>query len=1171
MTPELSAVTDPHAVVPLTVLLVDADEARRADVLRPLEARGHRVTMVASGRDAVRRFAAESFDGVVLAHTLPDVSALEVVRGLQAHRPRVPVVLVVPIGFEDLEIQALRAGVAQTMVITPRYQEFIPGILEHEVRLVRMLGELEQAEKAEVEAMSLRRRALEQLAESEKRFTMAVSQAPVVMWTADPELRFTWATGAVLEHLGLDIAALRGHSVADVFPGEGTESPLEMHRLALLGRSVHYEYAWKRRWFDVRVEPIRGDDGSVRGLIGIALDLTDRRRAEEALRLSDERFVLLGRATNDMAWDWDLETDSMWRNENLYTIFGYTADDMEPAGAWWELHIHPDERERVVKGLREAIARGDRFWSAEYRWQRKDGTYADILDRGYVLHDENGKPVRMVGSTMDITERRREQAIRDAVYRISEAAVTAKDLPALYAEVHKIVGRLMPAENFYIALHDPESDTLSFPYFLDEEEPAPAPYKAGRGLTEYVLRSGKPFYASTEGYEKLVASGDVVRIGPMSIDWVGVPLIAHGATIGVLVLQTYTEGVRYGEKERDVLGYVSEQIAMAIERKRTEEALRDSEERYRMLFESNPTPMWVYDLETLRFLAVNDIAVQHYGYTRDEFLSMTIKDVRPPEYVEALVASVREPRDEISHSGTWRHRTKDGRLLDVEITSHTLTWNGRPAVLVMAADITRRKQDEAALVAAEAKFRGLVEQSFTGIYILQHQGFVYVNPRFAEIHGYTPEEIVPAMSPLELIAPEDRASVTENIRRGLSGEGISIRHSVHALRKDGTRISVDIHAGPIEYDGRPAIIGSVLDVTDQEKSVDKLRTSEARFRALFEAAADAILLVNRKGEILDVNPAAEALARADRKELVGSMLDQFLPPEDLERARAYLRSVFQARYPEEPFEVTILLPSGLRRSIAVRTRLVSDPGREPYAEMMIRDITEQLEMQRRLLASERLASVGQMAAYIAHEINTPLANISLLTAASKRRTEDAEVRDRLEKIDAQRRQAAAIIADLLSFAKHRDIQPVEVDLRSVVTAAVDQMDPYRTKEVELVLDIGDAPVMGRVDPLQMQEVVANLLRNALEATAQGSVTVRLEARPGYRVLTVADTGHGIPSDIQNRLFQPFVTTKRHKGGTGLGLALCRNIVTAHGGEIHFTSTPSRGTTFTVILPQEEAV
>ncbi len=1170
MSPELSTLTEPTAGEELVVLYVDGDAARRAPAIEALRARGHRIEIAATGREAVVRVAAaEPVDGLLLSHALPDMTPLEVLGQVLALRPRLPVILIVPIGNEDLEIQALRAGASQTMVITPRYQEFIPGILEHEVRLVRMVSRVEAAEKAGAEAVSLRQKALDQLAESERRFGIAVSQAPMIVWTVDRGLRFTWGTGAVLEQVGVDRAFFQGKTVEDLFPGEGDESPAAMHRLALLGRSTHYEWNWSNRLFEVRLEPLRGEDGSVHGAIGIALDVTDRRRAEEELRLSDERFVLLGRATSDMAWDWDLETDSIWRNENLTTIFGYTADDMEPAGAWWELHIHPDDRDRVIKGIHKVIARGDRFWSEEYRWQKKDGSYVTVLDRGYVLQDEAGKPIRMVGSTMDITARRQEERIREAVYHISEAAVAAKDLPDLYAEVHRVVSGLMPAQNFYIALIDPESEMLSFPYFVDEEEGPPAPYKAGRGLTEYVLRSGRPFYASTEGYEKLVESGEVIRIGPMSIDWVGVPLIAHGRTIGALVVQSYTEGVKYGEKERDVLGFVSEQIAMAIERKRTEEALRESEERYRMLFESNPTPMWVYDLETLRFLAVNDIAVDHYGYSRDEFLSMKIQDIRLPEDVPALEASVRAPRKEIEHSGIWRHRTKSGKLIQVEITSHTLTFAGRPAVLVLAADITARQRAQADLEAAEAKFRSIVEQSLMGIYIIQDMHFAYVNPKFAEVFGYTADEIISMKDPGLLIAPEEREALQGAIRRRLLGEEAPAEYAFTGLRKDGRRLSLQVQGTRAFLDGRPAIIGALVDVTDKKQAENALRRSEARFRTLFETAADAILLVTRDGRILDANPATEAMVRIDRKEIVGATLDGFLPHDDLTRARAYLREIFAAGSPKEPFEISVILPSGIRRQVAVVSRLVSEPGSEPYAEMMVRDVTEQIEMQRRLLASERLASVGQMAAYIAHEINTPLANISLLAAASKRRTTDAEVRDRLEKIDTQRRQAAAIIADLLSFTKHREIQPIEIDMRSILTAAADQMDPYRSKEVDLVLDLGEQPSMSHVDPLQMQEVFVNLLRNALEATAKGNVTVHLESRPGYRVVTITDTGHGIPVEVQGRLFQPFVTTKRHKGGTGLGLALCRNIVTAHGGEIHFSSTQGKGTTFTVVLPQEE--
>ncbi len=886
---------------------------------------------------------------------------------------------------------------------------------------------------------------MQDLIESERRFRVAVAQAPLIAWTTDADLNFTWGVGGALGSTGLDARAFRGRRLADLFPGDAEPSPEAQHRHALAGERVHYAWDWMGRSFDVRLEPLREGDGHIVGVAGVALDLTDRKQAEEQLRRSEDRFVLLGRATSDMAWDWDLETDGIWRNENLEAVFGYTAEDTEPTGTWWESRIHPDDRDRVVSGLHTAIERADRSWSAEYRWRRKDGRYATILDRGYIITDERGKAVRMVGSTVDITKHRREEAIREAIYKISEAAVSTQGLPHLYREVHRIVGELMPAQNFYIALYDAATEMLNFPYFVDQEESTPAPYRAGRGLTEYVLRSGKPFYASTEGYAKLVASGEVVRLGPLSIDWVGVPLTANGRTIGVLVVQTYTEGVRYGVEDRDVLSFVSEQIAMAIERKR----------------------------------------------------------------------------------------------------------------------------DQEALAAAEAKFRGLVEQSLTGIYIIQDERFAYVTPRLAEIFGYTQAEMVPSMGPLDVTAPEDRTLVQENIRRRIQGEIGSIHYSFHGTRKDGARIAVEVEGGQMEYGGRPAIIGSLLDVTEREKATEELRKSETRFRTLFEAAADAILLVNRNGTILDANPTAGALIARDRSALVGTSLEAWLSSEDLERARAYLRDCFRDPAPSAPFEIAIPTPSGRRRSVAVRSCLVSESGSEPYLEMLIRDVTEQREMQRRLVASERLASVGQMAAYVAHEINTPLANISLLAAASKRRTRDPEVQERLDKIDVQRRQAAMIITDLLSFAKHREIQPADVDLRTVLVAAVDQIEPYRSPDVALVQEYGELPVSAYVDPLQMQEVFVNLLKNAFEATTKGSVTVRLESRPGYRIVSVSDTGYGIPEEVQARMFQPFVTSKRHRGGTGLGLALCRNIVSAHGGEIHFTTTARQGTTFTVTLPQPE--
>ncbi len=185
-------------------------------------------------------------------------------------------------------------------------------------------------------------------------------------------------------------------------------------------------------------------------------------------------------------------------------------------------------------------------------------------------------------------KRQRDESVQRAIYRISEAAHSVQSLQELFAAIHGIVSELMPARNFYIALYDTHAadGLLEFSYFVDEYDEPPPPKEVGRGLTEYVLRTGQPLLADPARFEELVACGEVDSIGAPSIDWLGVPLKIHDRTIGVLVVQTYTAGVRYGEQDKRILMFVSEQVAMAIERKRTEQALKCSEETYRTVFET---------------------------------------------------------------------------------------------------------------------------------------------------------------------------------------------------------------------------------------------------------------------------------------------------------------------------------------------------------------------------------------------------------------------------------------------------------------------------------------------------------------------------------------------------------------------------------------------------------
>lgn len=262
--------------------------------------------------------------------------------------------------------------------------------------------------------------------------------------------------------------------------------------------------------------------------------------------------------------------------------------------------------------------------------------------------------------------------------------------------------------------------------------------------------------------------------------------------------------------------------------KRTEHALRESEEQYRLLFESNPHAMWVYDLETLKFLAVNDSAIDHYGYSRDEFLSMTIRDIRPPEDVAVLSAYLASPNAELDRAGEWRHRKKDGTVITVEITSHRLDFGGRPAEFVLANDITERKQAEEALRQSEDRYRDLVDNSHELMCTHDLDGRVIsVNPWAAHVLGY-PQEALIGLNVREGLTRQYRdqfedyiqAIKTNGFARGImqvktaSGE-VRLWEYYNTLRTEGVET--------------PIVRGMAHDVTERRQAL--AREKEARLEA----------------------------------------------------------------------------------------------------------------------------------------------------------------------------------------------------------------------------------------------------------------------------------------------------------------------------------------------------
>lgn len=265
------------------------------------------------------------------------------------------------------------------------------------------------------------------------------------------------------------------------------------------------------------------------------------------------------------------------------------------------------------------------------------------------------------------------------------------------------------------------------------------------------------------------------------------------------------------------------------DRERAEEALRGSEEKYRLLFESNPHPMWVFDLETLAFLAVNEAAVRRYGYRREEFLSMTLREIRPREEIPALIKELSGIQSGITRVGVWRHLKKDGSVIEVEITGDLISFSGRRAGLVVATDVTKRSHAEAALRESERRFRALIENSSDAIALLNSNGKIfYASPSTLRIFGYAPQELI-GKTPLGLIHPGDRERAkrlfSDLMKRPEEGATTELRFQ----HRDGSWRWVEgIGTNLLHDPSVRAIVINYRDITDRKETEAVLQEKNLR-------------------------------------------------------------------------------------------------------------------------------------------------------------------------------------------------------------------------------------------------------------------------------------------------------------------------------------------------------
>lgn len=714
-----------------------------------------------------------------------------------------------------------------------------------------------------VVARDLRQRnaTLQALRASEARYRAIVEENPEMVVRFSPDGSVSFANKAFCDYTGIPINELLGQKITRKMSGPGhhlVEKIISQFHPDM--EPVENEFSLRgakgnERWYRWKTIAIKDSIGKFIEYQSIGEETTAQKKTLLAELESQSRLREIMENVKLIAIMMDASGKVTFVNSHFLDITGWTREEV--LGEDWTTHFVPKE---VSEKIHEIIVDNARKGTLPVRNENpivtKNGEHRLIAWYNTLMRDPHGAIVGIASIGEDITEKRLSDKVRDAILRITQAANELEDLDSLYSFIHSTLNELMPAQNFFIALYDKEKDILSFPYYQDEFDPQPEPGKPRRGLTEYVLRTGKTALVNPEQFEALIAAGEVESIGAPSLDWLGVPLRVENEIIGVMGVQTYSPGIRYDEGNLQVLTITSNQIAMAIDRKRSEQALRDSQKRNQLLIAAATDAIFILNLDGT-ILDCNEVASEMYGYSHEEFLSMKITGIVPDDLLAEHPNLLQWEMEQGEEINDIPNRRKDGSIFPVDVSMRQAVTDEGPVLISYVRDITEQKQAARVIIESEEKFRTLAENSAAGIFIHSGGKNIYVNPTWSTITGYPVLELL-MKKPIDLLDPTTLPAEREKLNNRLMGKNLPDRFEFNIQNLEGEKLVIDLNVTAIRFENKDAVMGTAIDITNRKQREHELEVIAQMSEALRISISRMEVLettISKLSDILDLDGA----------------------------------------------------------------------------------------------------------------------------------------------------------------------------------------------------------------------------------------------------------------------------------------------------------------------------